>query len=244
MNYLFEHAERIYANTTPIRGQKKAKDIRPLGKRYKQWERIVKIDDDIYAFRLYNTDVVIIHRDGTMFINTGGWISNTTTRFINEHVPTVYASRSYNHIWVTLGNQKFYPVPRTGLQFKDGELATDLKVYKRVINKERAKELRKPTKDFIEFARVMIPIIDWSAAIERTYFSARSLLYVELSRDSWVEQLMIMQNEEWVWGKGYEYKAPTLAQVREKVNSYLYDKYQPYDFVEAPLGVVSKVILM
>ena len=48
MNYLFEHAERTYANTTPIRGQKKAQDIRPLGKRYKQWERIVKIDDDIY----------------------------------------------------------------------------------------------------------------------------------------------------------------------------------------------------
>ena len=106
MNYLFEHAERIYANTTPIRGQKKAKDIRPLGKRYKQWERIVKIDDDIYAFRLYTTDVVIIHRDGTMFINTGGWVSNTTTRFINDHVPTVRAFRRYNHLWVTLGNQK------------------------------------------------------------------------------------------------------------------------------------------
>ena len=244
MNYLFEHAERIYANTTPIRGQKKAQDIRPLGKRYKQWERIVKIDDDIYAFRLYTTDVVIIHRDGTMFINTGGWVSTTTTRFINDHVPTVHASRRYNHIWVTLGNQKYYPVPRTGLQFKDGELATDLKVYKQVINKEKAKEFRKPTKDFIEFAKVMIPIIDWSAELEKRYYLPSVLKYVEMSRDSWAEQLMNMQTYEWVWGVGYENKAPTIAQVREKVNSYLYDKYQPYDFVEAPLGVISKVILM
>ena len=117
-------------------------------------------------------------------------------------------------------------------------------MYKQVINKERAKELRKPTKDFIEFAKVMIPIIDWSAEIQRTYFSARSLLYVELSRDSWAEQLMSMQTEEWVWGVGYEHKAPTIAQVRQSVNAYLYSTYQPYDLVEAPLGVISKVVII
>ena len=244
MNYLFEHAERIYANTTPIRGQKKAQDIRPLGNRRKQWERIVKYDEDMYSFRLYNTDVVTIHRDGTMGINTDGWVSNTTTKFINDHIPTVHACRRYNHLWVTLGNKKYYPVPRTGLQFKDGDLATDLKLYKHVINKQKARELRKPTKDFIEFARVMIPIIDWSVELEKRYYRPSVLKYVEMSRDSWAEQLMSMQTEEWVWGVGYEHKAPTIAQVRQSVNAYLYSTYQPYDLVEAPLGVISKVVII
>lgn len=53
---------------------------------------LVRIDDDTYAVRLYSTDIVRIHRDGTYELNSGGYMTDTTKRRINEFAPVhVYA---------------------------------------------------------------------------------------------------------------------------------------------------------
>jgi hypothetical protein len=43
----FADAEARYADTKPIRGNNM--DMRPLGKRSRKWERVLKIDDNCYA---------------------------------------------------------------------------------------------------------------------------------------------------------------------------------------------------
>lgn len=45
----FDGIEKIYNAITPMRGARKTWDIRPLQKRSKWWERIIKIDDNTYA---------------------------------------------------------------------------------------------------------------------------------------------------------------------------------------------------
>jgi hypothetical protein len=45
----FEGIEKIYNAITPLRGQRKEHDIRPLQKRSKWWERIIKVDDNTYV---------------------------------------------------------------------------------------------------------------------------------------------------------------------------------------------------
>ena len=241
MSYLFRHAKLTYDSIVPLRGKRKAQDIRPLGQRRKTWERIIKIDDDTYAYRCYSTDVVTVSRDGSMFINHAGWVSNTTTEFINKYVPTVYAFRQYGLMWIRVGT-KYYPIPRTGLQFKDEVLETDLKVYKKVINREKSKELRKQTADFITFAKTMLPIIDWSQKYNVVgHWPTHP--YTEESRDTWIEQLMKMQQSKWVHGVGWQNTAPRMDQVRATVNRYTYSIHQPYDLVEAELGVCAEVVI-
>ena len=45
----FDGIEKIYNSIEPLRGARKAWDIRPLGKRSKWWERIIKVDANTYA---------------------------------------------------------------------------------------------------------------------------------------------------------------------------------------------------
>ena len=45
----FDGVADVYKGITPLRGKRKAWDMRPLGKRSMPWERIIKIDDNTYA---------------------------------------------------------------------------------------------------------------------------------------------------------------------------------------------------
>jgi hypothetical protein len=45
----FDEVVSWYNRTAPIRGKRKAWDLRPIGARKRWWERIVKIDDNTYA---------------------------------------------------------------------------------------------------------------------------------------------------------------------------------------------------
>ena len=45
----FDEVADWYNRTPPIRGKRKAWDLRPIGFRNRPWERIVKIDDNTYA---------------------------------------------------------------------------------------------------------------------------------------------------------------------------------------------------
>ena len=45
----FDGIEKVYNSITPLRGRRKEWDIRPLQKRSKWWERIVKVNDSTYV---------------------------------------------------------------------------------------------------------------------------------------------------------------------------------------------------
>jgi hypothetical protein len=53
------------------------------------------------AVRLYHTDIVVIHDDGTYTLNSGGWRTVTTKERINRFAPVVVYQRS--HEWYVIG---------------------------------------------------------------------------------------------------------------------------------------------
>jgi hypothetical protein len=46
-----------------------------------------RIDADTLAVRLHATDIVLIHRNGTFTLNSGGWRTVTTKARMNDHSP-------------------------------------------------------------------------------------------------------------------------------------------------------------
>jgi hypothetical protein len=45
----FDDVVSEYNKTVPIRGARKAEDLRPLGQRRKWWERIIKVNENTYV---------------------------------------------------------------------------------------------------------------------------------------------------------------------------------------------------
>ena len=91
----FDEAERRYNKVKPIRG-KELQDIRPMGDRRKQHARIVKIDDDTYACRMYETNVMTYHRDGRVELTDGGWDTQTTRQFMHACLPYGWGIHRHN----------------------------------------------------------------------------------------------------------------------------------------------------
>lgn len=45
------------------------------------------LDDGSVAFRLHDTDIVVIHPDDTATLRTGGWYTYTTRDRLNQYAP-------------------------------------------------------------------------------------------------------------------------------------------------------------
>lgn len=46
-----------------------------------------KLNGDTFAVRFYNTDILLIHRDGSYTLNSGGFRTVTTKQRLNEFSP-------------------------------------------------------------------------------------------------------------------------------------------------------------
>lgn len=61
-----------------------------------------RIDEHTIGVRLHNTDVVLIHDDGSYTLDTGGWYTVTTKDRINSYLPRplrVYSKRGRWSLW-------------------------------------------------------------------------------------------------------------------------------------------------
>lgn len=85
----------------PIRGRKE--ECKPLGARNKTHASIRKENQDIVV-RLYNTDIVRYQPDGTIIVNQGGHVSQTTCKYLNAILP----------MWFGLFQGKTYSYRGTG----------------------------------------------------------------------------------------------------------------------------------
>ena len=117
----YEQAKRRWDNVRPIRGR--AVDIRPLGKRSRDWETIVKVDLGAdkpegerwaYAAKLYDTNVVTWYPDDTIGIRTDTHHTPITAKFIHEVSP-LGCAKANRKLWVWAygtGSESIkYPVP-------------------------------------------------------------------------------------------------------------------------------------
>lgn len=108
MTTTFELIEARYNATKPYRGW--STDVRPWGNRRKQNERIIKYGNDTYAARLYDTDVVVVRRDGTVTIDISH-ASRLTNRFLDTVTSDlklfVRGAAQFGRPWLIVG--AFYP---------------------------------------------------------------------------------------------------------------------------------------
>ena len=163
----YREAKQRYEEVKPIRGR--SGDVRPIGKRSRDHECIVKVSDTAYAIRLYGTNVVTYHEDGSVELCTGGYPSVSTAEMIELHGPFYTAKRSRN-VWAwnryeskdeNLKAEK-YVIPADGTPVKfvrrDGRYVpeTPQVIQQRVVDRTGIKELRARIKPFLDYAKVML----------------------------------------------------------------------------------------
>lgn len=110
---VFARIETRYNETKPYRGW--STDVRPWGNRRRQSEIVRKINDDTYAARLYNDDIVTVHRDGRVLVDIR-YNSQLTNKFASlvlgdlqlpqrifpaarEGRPWLYINQIYHPAW-------------------------------------------------------------------------------------------------------------------------------------------------
>jgi len=160
----YHEAKQRYEEVKPIRGR--SGDIRPLGKRRRDWERIVKVSESAYAIRLYSTDVVTYYEDGAIELRTGGWPSVSTTEMIAYHSPFQSVKRN-KQVWVWHSDKHKYIVPAyinecLRMVRVDGvyEPETPQVLKQRVVDRTSIKELREKISPFVKFTKTMLALSD------------------------------------------------------------------------------------
>lgn len=164
MRNYYQDYKNLYDNTKPIRGR--AEDVRPIGQRRRDWERI-EMDGDVVACRLYNTQVVRYYPDGRIGLRCDSWSTPLTADFIHAHSPWQCHKR-HNKLWVLIygeSEHKFYPIPEKGeLQFRlIGRYwvpVGDVVVQKKVVDKQKSKDARAPIKPFLAWAKAFLTMSD------------------------------------------------------------------------------------
>ncbi len=165
MTYLtYEFFRNRYESTKPIRGR--AVDIRPIGKRRRDWEKLVKEerDDGVwYGARLYNTNVVMYSPDGRIEFRTDGHDTVSTADFMSAHSP-FRATKARRQVWVLRGDQKVPVLKDKPITFKqengNWKLITEIKLTQRVVDRSKAKVVRERIKGFEKYATTMLKLAD------------------------------------------------------------------------------------
>jgi hypothetical protein len=133
----YDNAVKHFNSVKPIRGRKE--ECRPFGvnRGYTQ----CKITHDALADKvtamLYDTECVSIFADKTLHVNYGGWLSPSTTAFIEAVLPTrfgrVYVKRG-RAIYVAPNQdnttpQREYPIPKEGIWIQANEDWSSADIY-------------------------------------------------------------------------------------------------------------------
>ena len=185
----FVIAKNKWVDTHPIRGR--SSDIRPLGDRRRDWEQVVKVDEDTYAYRHHATNVITFHADGRVVINSGGWVTRTTAELLTAYSP-FYVGRANNMYWVSdrrilIGTNKTFPVsastPLTLRQYDSGWEAEDRDLKRRTLNRQKLRDMRKDIKGFTESVEALIKITDgWVHSATMEEFGTRVSSYGKVQR--------------------------------------------------------------
>jgi hypothetical protein len=165
---------------------------KPIGKRYRTWETIEKREingQEVYAARLYETDVVMYYPDDSIGLRINTWATPTTADFMSMHSP-FYVCKRYNKIWVYPkghGVDEAYPIPDEGelrlVMGADGGYAPSSPVIieKQVVDRTKANAARAKIKPFIDWARSFNKLTDgWVMHDTRAEFSD-----ISFTNESW-----------------------------------------------------------
>lgn len=249
MNY-YTHYKNLHDTIKPIRGR--AEDVRPIGRRHRDWETI-EMDGDVVACRLFNTHVVRYYPNGSIGVRCDSWATNLTAEFVHTHSPWQCYKRN-NKLWVIVGDAdggyKHYPVPDRGeLVFERGDKSWqpvgDVVIEKRVINRSRAKEARAPYQPFLEWAKTFLKMSDgWimhetrkqvmrfslKNGFSRGYDESEMMgLARSTEQDDWLKamcQILWTSPDEWREAETYNYTMQWNGSTHNLTQRYTDERYR------------------
>jgi hypothetical protein len=164
----------------PIRGR--SIDVRPAGKRSRDWETITRaVAQDgagntvvTFGAKLHNTECVQYFPNGDIVLRTNGWNTPSTAEFIHEHSPFT-CFKQHNTLWIRLrqqddlltGDNKIvaYPVPnelrlRCVLENNIYVPENPKRIMQRVVDRAKAKAARAPMQPFLQFVKTFLAMSD------------------------------------------------------------------------------------
>jgi hypothetical protein len=167
----YEYYKKKWEDTKPIRGR--AEVVKPISQRRRTWETIEKLSEDVYACRLYHTDVVKYYPDGSIGFTAEQWSTPLSAEFMTMHSP-FYCYKKHSKLWVKVwgeeaGQEKHYPVPETGElrlhpEVKNGQVLyapkETITIKKSVVDRVKAKEVREKLRGFLDWAKTFNKLSD------------------------------------------------------------------------------------
>ena len=173
MNMLssYEYYKKQWEQIKPIRGR--AEVVKPISQRRRTWETIEKLSEDVYACRLYNTDVVKYYPDGSIGFTAEQWSTPLSAEFMSMHSP-FGCYKKHSKLWVqvygkTDADTKHYPVPREGELRLYAEMVGGQVLYapketitikKSVVDRVKAKDARLKLKGFLDWSKTFNKLSD------------------------------------------------------------------------------------
>lgn len=240
----FAQAEEAYNEVKPIKG--KDGDIRPLGDRRKQHYRIVKINDDAYACRLYNTDVATYYRDGKVKIDFGGWDTPTTRGFLERVLPagwnmirhntSTHLTKMYPRTSDELASNHYYIIGNAPVYIdtNNDEVTGYQKPTKTVVNRADSKARRERYAPFLQFAKTMLEVLQFE--VPKPEFGDRYKIMHEFitlpekfTEDSYIEVLSAFVYHGW-YPRNYN-----------QIKNLIYKEATVYDTIDLPLGSLQGI---
>jgi len=229
-----------YNNTKPIRGKD---DIRPLESRSKQHLRVVKIDDDTYACRMYHTDVATYHRDGRVVMTLGGWNTMSTRNFFAHTIPHgyyyVYHKQTINiaknpsdymdrHVYHVLDVNGSITINTITDEVTGGVQPT-----KQVVNRAKSKEARAKYKPFLDWAKSYMVTLGLEVPREsiRDYVLEKQFIEEPESfgEERYLDVLSTLVYQKWYSPKSYD-----------AVKKQLFKEGTHYDIINLPAGTLHQ----
>lgn len=162
-------AKRVYENTKPLRG---TVNFRPIGGRSsRNPTQIICTDEGVYVIRLWSTDIIKYFPDGTVHLDNGGYVTNTTANAISYMSPVSCWNKTVN------GHREMQIGTRIGMLREEFVLANTLTlrvdhngcvpvdppvayIYKERVKKDKARKARalfKPVEAYIKLYLTAFP---------------------------------------------------------------------------------------
>lgn len=247
----YQQIKEQYDTTKPIRGR--SDDVRPAGKRRRDWERVVKTEHG-YAYQMYGTNCVEFTEE-KLILRSGGWTTVGTGKFINAYAPVACGKR-YNALWVGVGNDSHWghistthdhpteqwlwiPIPAKGEVTFTWDVARQryvldpAKIQVRTVNRKRANESRKRIKPLLDYCKAMLKLSD--GEVQRDMLHGNGIREVNLFPSTDEEMhtafICLLQRTQCVfsdWHRGTtKFRIPavqrTLYKMHDDLNPHIYD---------------------
>ena len=238
----YDYYKAKYEQIKPIRGR--SIECKPLGKRSRDWETVVKGADEVYSAKLYDTECVRYHANGDIELKCGTYATPITADFIWTHSPFA-CKKQYNKLWITVNGTgdaktRTYPIDEeTGLIMKyvaggvtggyEYEPATPVIIEQEVVDRTKAKEARKPMKPFLDWVKMMSKLSDgWIMNDTREQFAKSNISSWRVGWDYDLPKDVLEIN---YWG-GVEWKADAYKFISE---------CHPDDYMKIYLAICNDV---